>query len=443
MEGRDDENPAYWQEPIGWGSSEEEMFAEAFQVAGDRLSEPEAMDESSSDEVLPDAPRELERALAAAGPALAPPAVLANNFLIRGKKLYLTFPQCDTPPDVVLANILSMRGPDKVKWAVVGKEKHLDGHDHLHCAIWLKFEYYSTRPHCLDELAGKHGNYQKMRNPVKCVEYCIKDGEFVASPGFNPEAYVAGRKKKTSTSFEHVAALVSVEGKTLAQINVMHPGFVLQHLTKLRAYSCFVQANASAGELAPWPPIPTPTQEAAFFPAEHAVLAWLIPNLMVGDVRLFKQPQLMIIGPTGVGKTSLIMSLCKHCRVYWLPMGEDFYDGYSDEAYDLIVVDEFRSQKTIQFLNSFVQGSPVSLRIKGAQITKRKNLPVIVLSNYEPAQSYHKVQQSNPGVLQAFMSRFQVVRCLQDDRFYSLCDYFGGANAPEPEAPASPQSGSH
>ena len=36
-------------------------------------------------------------------------------------------------------------------------------------------------------------------------------------------------------------------------------------------------------------------------------------------------------------------------RVYWWPKDEHWWDGYEDGAYDLIVLDEFKSQKKITY----------------------------------------------------------------------------------------------
>ena len=48
-------------------------------------------------------------------------------------------------------------------------------------------------------------------------------------------------------------------------------------------------------------------------------------------------------------------------RVYWWPKDETWWDGYEDGAYDLIVLDEFKSQKKITDLNPILSGDPIPL----------------------------------------------------------------------------------
>lgn len=71
-----------------------------------------------------------------------------------------------------------------------------------------------------------------------------------------------------------------------------------------------------------------------------------------------------------------------------MPLLEDFYDFYFDEKFDLVVLDEFKGQKTIQFLNLWLQGGDMTIRKKGSQYIKRKNLPMIILSNYSLDDCY-------------------------------------------------------
>ena len=84
-----------------------------------------------------------------------------------------------------------------------------------------------------------------------------------------------------------------------------------------------------------------------------------------------------------------------------MPLLEDFYDFYEDENYDLVVLDEFRGQKTIQFLNMWTQGGIMNVRKKGSQTMKTRNLPFIVLSNY-PLDLVYK----DPSKIETLKTRF-------------------------------------
>jgi len=58
------------------------------------------------------------------------------------------------------------------------------------------------------------------------------------------------------------------------------------------------------------------------------------------------------------------------------------------------------------FMNQFLQGGEMCLKKKGSQYLKTKNLPVIILSNFSPIQSYSKVQAIS---LLAFEARLKVI----------------------------------
>lgn len=84
---------------------------------------------------------------------------------------------------------------------------------------------------------------------------------------------------------------------------------------------------------------------------------------------------------------------------------EDFYDSFDEEAHELVVFDEFKGQKSLVFLNRWLQGDPFTIRVKGAQILKSKNLPFIFLSNFSPYDCY-KVHDAS---YDAFLTRLNVV----------------------------------
>jgi len=90
-----------------------------------------------------------------------------------------------------------------------------------------------------------------------------------------------------------------------------------------------------------------------------------------------------------------------------MPTDENFYDFYDDEDYDLIVLDEFKGQKTIQDLNRWLDGQTLTVRKKGTQCMKFRNLPVIIVSNFPPHVVYRN--KFERGELEPFTSRLLVV----------------------------------
>lgn len=133
------------------------------------------------------------------------------------------------------------------------------------------------------------------------------------------------------------------------------------------------------------------------------ILSWLRNNLYG---RQFKQRQLYVYGPGNFGKTSLVRTLSTCLATYHAPMEENFFDLYDEETHQLVCFDEFKGQHPLTFMNAFLQGDTMSLRKKGTQYLKTKNLPTIILSNYSPRDAYSKVTEEK---LDTFLIRLEVV----------------------------------
>jgi len=100
------------------------------------------------------------------------------------------------------------------------------------------------------------------------------------------------------------------------------------------------------------------------------------------------------------------MKLLEGLRLYFVPTDEDFYDAYRDGCYDLIVFEEYKAQKTVQFLNKFCDGQPCPLRQKGDQTVKTDNLPIIICSNFKMRETYCNVDQA---IFETLERRFEEV----------------------------------
>lgn len=188
-------------------------------------------------------------------------------------------------------------------------------------------------------------------------------------------------------------------GGSIAQVSESNPGFVLLNLAKIRTYKSWLEAQEPAKE--PWP------EKLDYFGPgleNLIILDWLESNIR--QPRPFKAKQLWIHGGPDLGKTSLVNYLRRFLRIYMFPLDELFFDTYDDD-YDLIVLDEFNAQVPITHLNKWLDGQHTTLRIKGGQIIKRKNLPVLILSNHSPADCYRNA--NTKLVFEALLTRLLVI----------------------------------
>lgn len=324
---------------------------------------------------------------------LPPPPTGPSRFRLQGKNYSLTYPQCDTKKEIAAQRIEDKWG-NEVKGYVVCEEDHKDGTPHLHVYISFRDKKTFCQTDCFDFIGGKHGNYQVTKSVKKWIEYVTKAGRYLAK-GVDVES--VKRKQKTLSS--SVAESI-MSGKSISDVNKENPGYVMINKRKIEEYESWVKCELAKRQKIDWiPPVLEGLTDTNLKIAE-----WICSNIRVQ--RKFKAPQLYIHGPRNHGKTSLVEWLERSLSVYHMPMNEEFYDHYSDD-YDLVVMDEFKGQKTIQFMNQFLQGSPMTIRKKGSQSMKYKNLPVLILSNYRLSECY--IKAANDGRLDTLECRLDIV----------------------------------
>jgi len=326
----------------------------------------------------------------------------AARFRMQGKNYTITFPQCSVSKDTAVERIRQKFG-DELKGYLVCEELHKDGTPHLHAFLQFKEKKTFSKPDCFDFIGGQHGNYQVTRDVKKWVTYCTKGDNYVAE-GVDVQAI----KTKKAPKNEEIAKMI-MEGKSLKEINEHSPGYTMINKRKLEEYDSWIKCENSKKNKIDWIP---PSLEGLTGP-QKTIAEWICLNIR--QTRKFKAPQLYIHGQRNLGKTSLIEWLEQSLSVYHMPMTEEFYDLYSDD-YDLVVMDEFKGQKTIQWMNQFLQGSPMTIRKKGSQSMKYKNLPVVILSNYSLSECYMKA--ANDGRLSTLECRLEIVEIEKFIDFY-------------------------
>lgn len=304
-----------------------------------------------------------------------------KKFRMNCKNFFLTFPQCPTTKEVAQDRI-------KEKWpecrSLVCQENHKDGNNHLHVLLQFEKPLNIRKADYFDFIGGQHGKYEPARNIRKSVQYITKKGDYVSN-GINVESILEKKNPKQDEVAKEI-----MNGASLREVKNNNPGFYMMHKRKLEEFHAETLIENARKDLKTWVEF-SEEKLNGMSSTEKQIALWLNKNLF--KEREFKQKQLYIYGPKNKGKSSLITALETYAMVYWMPASEDFYDLYEDSLYDLIVLDEFRAQKTIQQLNLWLQGSTMPLRKKGSQGLKKKNLPMIILSNYSLEESYTKTSE--------------------------------------------------
>lgn len=325
------------------------------------------------------------------------------TFRLRAKNLFLTFPKCQEEKEVVMDRVRQMFH-NSLKYAVVAREKHQDGENHLHVLIHLKRQFSTSDANFADSLSGQHGNYQACRSLKKTQEYCFKEGDYIVH-GVDP----IKRRKSKDGKFDLIAKEI-MAGQGFQNIVNKYPGIAMIQKKKVEDFIQWNSLNLTLLQRWDWTGMKLMPQ---YNEETKKIVEWL--NLNIQQKREFKQKQLMIIGPQNTGKTSLINALERWCRIYHIPATEDFYDLYDDNLFDLAVLDEFKASKTIQWLNLWLQGGIMNIRKKGSQYLKKKNIPTIILSNYKLHENYSKVDSSKLETLESRLEILEVSEFINID----------------------------
>jgi len=297
------------------------------------------------------------------------------------KVVFITFPQNDTLPEVCLERIVSVETPHSLQWAVVAREQHLDGNNHLHCLLVFAERRRVLLNH-FDYIATKHGNYQSARSVRRTLAYVMKKGAFVAH-GIDPVKFLKEQEKGPKLCDEVAGRLM--QGATAVDLLGTHPGFVLMHARKIVDFQSLLHSKTLAAEI----PCVTGT-----------IIAELPSTAFRQDfgptiVRGFRTPGIWIYGPTGLGKTTFVRMLSETFRGYQIPYNND-HSLWDDNNYDFSYCDEFKGQLTMTFLNEWIQGSVMHLNTKGGSKVKRKNVLTIILSNFSPMDCYKNAINIDP-----------------------------------------------
>ncbi|QCX35041.1 replication-associated protein [Blackfly DNA Virus 11] len=364
-----------------------ETFPTPYQLHAD-----EELDNSDED-FLDSVPKDVPGDVPSVAAKPVPGEKTKSKFRLQGKKFFLTYAQCAVKKEKAVERI-KRKWPTELAGYVVCEEQHKDGSPHLHVFLMFleKQQFYGE--YFMDFITQKHGNYKGVNSIRGSINYTIKGSNYV-SEGFDIEAILAKKGPKSTA----IAKMI-LEGKSMVEINEKDPGYVMMNKRKLEEYESWVTIQNNKKSKITWVP---PNLEG-LTDSNKQIAQWICSN--VRQTRKFKAPQLFITGPKNLGKTSLIEWLERSLSVYHIPQTEEFYDLYSD-SYDLVVFDEFKGQKTIQWMNLFLQGSPMNIRKKGSQFLKQKNLPVIILSNYQLGDCYPRARDD--GRLDTLLVRLDIV----------------------------------
>lgn len=330
--------------------------------------------------------------------------------------LFLTYPRCSLELKEAFEQLQKkFKGRE---WLVVARELHEDGTPHLHAALRLKKRRQfkvSSFADLSDGTSSFHGNYQAARSIREVVAYVIKDGEFLAE-GVDPVEFANLTPKETK--FGRLVKVLA-DGGTMAEAHAEDKVTFAREMKKLTEYRQWLinTGKRQREEVPPVTSIESSLEPPLSIPLRK-IVKWLTNNLIRLRTRPIRASQLWIYGAPGVGKTTFAMLISKCWRVYFAPE-ENWWGDFDEDEFDLMIFDEYIGQFPRQFMNKLLDGQELKMPVKlGSQpVLKKRNIPIIVLSNVQPMDLYQ--EKPNPVLTQAFASRFLVCR-VDDDELPSL-----------------------
>lgn len=361
-----------------------------------------------------------------------------SRWRLSSRSLFLTYPQCNRSMEEMLNDIVEIFNED-LEVAIVASECHQDGNLHRHCLMRFKRKMDLRGQKwidLLDKIGGKHGNYQGARRPAEVFKYVTKEGVWISYPenlSLDELKKDFGLSSKKSKS-EEVAKMIK-EGKTLKEVDQVHPGYLMMNLGRIQSYQEWLKSTSMVQTTSPFPGQVPPGIHLDHnhrlildFLMEKVVSLMMETTSNKKVTNPVKQNGLFVTGPTAIGKSHFLTELQRYFRLYFIPMDEDFYDFYEDGKYDLIIMDEFKHQKKLQWMNKLLDGTPMVLRKKGGQILKTDPLPVMICSNYSLSECFPKVYETNMALYETIKRRLQEVSFHGEDEpridfwFYSKYD---------------------
>lgn len=277
-----------------------------------------------------------------------------------------------------------------VKGYVVSKQRHKDGGTHFHVILEASNKFDIKNPHKLDlEFSGKkiHGNYKKINNYKKVVEYICKDAEYDS----NNKSIENGKFISLS---EKLFATLSDKG-----VDGTMKYYLENHLEKAISSKSFVGVKRSLQEIQETQSDIQQEQQEA----QDQELQQLLQHVTLSDFNLpstvkqwmesgFRRTGIMF-GPAACGKTvfALILAHVHNWKILTVSHPDDLTS--LKNIHDMILFDDtdFHSMNDQQLLQLFENQRKNRIGVRYTTVSRGEKKRVqLILLNYDAYKRLHK-----------------------------------------------------
>ena len=329
---------------------------------------------------------------------------------------------------------------DRFDSFTIAKERHSDGEwEHIHC--WMKFaKCFTCYPTTFDKVfPEKHGNLAVMKkgnvkkHQFYMLRYVTKGGEFLDWPiDWDCRAWML---ENTPASVKHVdscrkktkrddIATKIIEEDYSKPYNIAkeEPGYFMERSKQVQDFMEYVHEAREADKKknTKW----TVLQETKEWgPSWLKVIRWLNFMIRQPSHHIGRPRHLFVHGNTRLGKTTrLINPLKERLHCYMLTKDELQNMPWRDD-YDLCIMDDFKGQKSIIWMNEFLGSKNMLMRVPGGtHMRKTRIVPTIVISNFPLARYYPLGANCEDESFNALKDRFIEVELTQQGNSFNVSD---------------------
>jgi hypothetical protein len=316
---------------------------------------------------------------------------------------------------------------------MIGRELHVDGTPHYH--LYLKYSKQRELKFKHFDYLGQHGSLASCRDPIRSYMYISKEDK---APLSNFD-YEAGILRGTT---EEIATYMSQTGKKYTDL-LRNEGrnALVTKWRPLKAFEKELEAEEKLNEtIAKKTGImyidenvmrEKLTEHELRLVSEYEELRTIIAHInQVVKFRYnrpFKTKNLLIYSSQpDTGKTSLIRKIGQHCPIYHFPRGEWFH-GYKNYTFWGMLWNEVNIKGwDVENLKNMLEGTAVTLEVKGGHINKDDNPEVFMTSNYTLKEMVEERYKYDPvrceRTLKTLEARIEEVNL--DDFVYKNGDIF-------------------
>ena len=328
---------------------------------------------------------------------------------------------------------------DRLDSFTIAKERHADGEwEHIHW--WLKFaKRFTCYPTTFDKVfPEKHGNLAVMKkgnvkkHQFYMLRYVTKGGEFLDWPiDWDSRAWMSentaakpadGCRKKTKRD-DIASKIIEEDYSEPYNIAKEEPGYFMERSKQVQDFMEYVHEarEAEKKKSTEW----TTLQETKEWGMGWLkVIRWLNFMIRQPSHHIGRPRHLFVHGNTRLGKTTRLINPLKeklHC--YMITKDEVQNTPWRDD-YDLCIMDDFKGQKSIIWMNEFLGSKNMLMRVPGGtHMRKTRIVPTIVISNFPLAKCYPLVANGcEDESFNALRDRFIEVELTQQGNPFDVSD---------------------